>query len=183
MIDAVTRIIDKLTELLQIREQSKERYFRNFVEPLFQDAEKVADDYIALFTELVLKLKQQESVPEVIEWIEGRKRELLPVRIKLRGTLNILYADTTEMNKFEHGMWWLLRGGLSFTEEGYVQLNDDDHFGEHTVLDLLYGLSQEPLSTNRKHFLKGASLQLQCVEKAWHEITEGYAEVKKQALA
>ena len=41
-----------------MRERNREKYFQQFVEPLYKDAEAVVNDYVALFGELIELLKK-----------------------------------------------------------------------------------------------------------------------------
>jgi len=182
MIDAAVRILEMLIELFEQKGRRRELYFREFVEPLFKDAEEVAKDYIGLFKDLIDKLEHEDNIPNIIEWIEQRRGFFLPLRIKLRGALKAYFPDTANMDKFQHGLWWLLRGGLTFIEEGHALLIDDKVWGDHTVLDLLYFWSQEPLYAHRDRYVSNARRQLECIEKAWSEISEGYAQLKKKAI-
>jgi len=88
MIDAGVRIIDRLIQLLQTKEKRKEKYFNNFVEPLYKDAETIIKDYNTLFMELISKIEKAEDSTEIIRWIEERRVTYLPLRTKVKALLS-----------------------------------------------------------------------------------------------
>src|SRR5580692_1682614 len=84
---AAISIIDRLIQLLTVRERSRAEYFRNFIDPLYRDAELVALDYMALFTELTHRLERAASFKELIVWLEQRRSAYRPVRMKIKALL------------------------------------------------------------------------------------------------
>lgn len=182
MVDAAVKIVDRLIQLLSLQERNREKYFQNFVDPLFHDAELVVHDYIALFRELISQLEKGDSVSEIVKWLEERRLELLPVRIKLRAFLTHMSYDRqrkleASMDRFQKGIWGLMKGGLSLVEEGHSQLSEYG-WQDHTVLDLLYLWSQQPIAENRSRYIANAKAQLACIEEAWKDVSEGYARLK-----
>jgi len=184
MFDAAVKIADKLIQLLSLRERNREKYFENFVEPLFHDAEIVFKDYIALITELIRRLNEEDDVSAVITWLEERRLELLPVRIKLRSMVarGIGIRRDGIGHLFEHGIVCLMRGGLSIVEEGYMP-QDYSRLPVHTALDLLYGMSHQPLAAHRGMYIGQAEQQLEYLERAWRQVTDGYSELRYAFLA
>jgi hypothetical protein len=188
MIDAGVRVIDRLIQLIEKRHARREHYFISFVDPVFQDAEVIARDYIALFATLIAKLKcHDEDISHLIRWIEERRMELLPVRIKLRALLHqkdfFHWSQQGEpsRDKFQRGVLGLMKGGLSLTEEGHAPMHEYG-YSDHTVLDLLYLWSLDPTSRHRRRYLESAQAQLQALELAWRDAVEGYAELKASYL-
>jgi hypothetical protein len=187
MIDAGVRIVDRLIILLEKRNARREHYFTSFVDPVFRDAEVVARDYIALFGTLIAKLKRRdEDILSLIRWIEERRLDLLPIRIKLRALLTQAEfrewsQGDTSRDKFWRGVIGLMKGGLALTEQGHAHTREYG-YGDHTVLDLLYIWSQEPLSSNRRRLLVSARAQLKALERAWQDAVEGYADLKASYL-
>jgi hypothetical protein len=183
MIDASLRLLDKLIELLNMRQKNKERYFAAVVEPMFQDAELIVKDYVTLFGDLIAKLEKGRNVSEVTRWIEERRLSLLPVRIKTRTLLEEGgIGQSQQMSTFEQGIWGLLKGGLSLVEEGHAPLTEYG-FGGHTVLDLLRRCSREPLARRRGLLLRCAEAQLACIQAAWKNTVRGYAEIRNKSHA
>lgn len=57
MIDAGALILDQLIQLVTVRGRNREKYFNNYIEPLYREAEQIAKDYMALFAELISKIE------------------------------------------------------------------------------------------------------------------------------
>src|ERR1019366_6824744 len=117
---------------------NREKYFQQFIEPLYKDAEGIMNDYVALFTELIELLKKTDSTEEVVAWIEQRRSKLLPLRIKVRALLD---NDTVDPKKvpeasrlFVKGLWGVMKGGMSLVEVGNTPMREYG-LGDHTVLD------------------------------------------------
>jgi hypothetical protein len=178
-VDAGLRVLDKFIELLKVGDKAKKDYFDSVVQPMFEDAELVAKDYIALFGELIAKLKKGQDVLEMTGWIEERRLEFLPVRIKVRALLEEGCVKPS-MDRFEQGIWGLLKGGISLVEEGHAPLREYG-FGSHTVLDLLKRCSNEPLERRRELLLRSATAQLTCIQAAWKDTVKGYGELRRKA--
>lgn len=146
---------------------------------MYRDAELIVNDYMGLFVELISKLESADDIPALIRWIEERRMAFLPLRMKARAFLyRIEVRSESPLDTFRKGIWGLMKGGLSFVEEGHAHLREYGH-GDHTVLDLLYGFSSTPLSANRKLLPRLARRQLECIELAWQDVVTGYAEIKK----
>jgi hypothetical protein len=84
MLEVAVSVVDRLIQLATVRERNKEKYFNNFVEPLYKDAEQVARDYMALFSELTHRLEKAENTGSVIDWLEERRTTFQPLRMKMR---------------------------------------------------------------------------------------------------
>lgn len=133
-------VLDRLIRLLTVDERNREKYFQQFIDPLYKDAEAIMNDYVALLTELIELLKKTDSTEEVVGWIEQRRSKMLPLRIKVRALLN---NDTIDPKKvpeasrlFVKGLWGVMKGGISLVEEGHTPMREYG-YGDHTVLDLL----------------------------------------------
>jgi hypothetical protein len=70
---------------------------------------------------------------------------------------------------------------LSLVEEGDTHLLEYG-WQDHTVLDLLYYWSQEPIENNRGRYVRNAKAQLGCIQMAWKDVTDGYAELKSKLV-
>ena len=188
MIDAGVRIIDRLIQLLQTREKRKEKYFNNFVEPLYKDAETIIKDYNVLFGELISKIENEnsESGEEIIKWIEQRRVTYWPLREKVRALLSDKNGRNTHTGKFERGIWFIMTGGLFFLgEKEYVRAGDVHFPGadRHTLLDLIDQFSAEPFKRSKSLYIQLAKSQLRFIQDAWKDVAMGYAELKRQSLS
>src|SRR5437660_2079694 len=187
MIEASITIVDRLIQLVTARERNKEKYFNNFVEPLYRDAEAIIKDYTSLFVELIAKLERSDEVPDVIKWIEERRMLYLPVRIKTRALLRELKFSGRKkesISRFEKGISGVMEGGLSLFDEGYIPTDyHSGHTMNHTVLDLLYLLNIDSSGQNRERYLIAAKEQLACIHRAWQDVAAGYADMRSVAFS
>jgi hypothetical protein len=198
--DAVN-LLDHLVRLSRSREESKRKLFLEFIEPMYRDVEKIAQDYIELFNELINHLQEEENVTELIKWIEERRVKLHPLRIKTRSLLvefPELRHQSAERSKvpalllFRRSIWGLMKGGLSLVEEGHADLHEYG-WGNHTVLDFLYNLPRrypsprvtyaQAFTDSKPRLIVLARGQLECVKQAWKDTTIAYARLKKDYLA
>jgi hypothetical protein len=65
MLEAAVAIIDRLIQLVSVREKNRERFFNNFIEPLYRDGELVAKDYMSLLAEFLHRIEKAASVAEL----------------------------------------------------------------------------------------------------------------------
>jgi hypothetical protein len=182
MIDASITVIDRLVQLLTVRERNREKQFLNIIEPLYQDTQAIMGDYTALFVELISQLEQDHDIPEIIRWIEARRMAFLPLRVKVRAFLDTFDSREQEsMDRFQKGIWGVMKGGLSLVQEGHTNMMEYG-WGDHTVLDLLYHWSHQPLGTHRPRLVENAKQQLASIQRAWADVAAGYASLKKKAF-
>jgi hypothetical protein len=111
---------------------------------------------------------------------------MLPLRIKVRALLESNTFDPEKAPEayrlFVQGLWGVMKGGLSLVEDGHTPMREYG-WGDHTVLDLLKGMSQmSPASRYRERYIKNARHQLLAVETAWKDAAQGYAVLKRRSL-
>jgi len=126
MVDIGLSIVDRLIQLLTIRQRNREAYFNQFIEPLYRDAEGVVNDYVALFGDLIELLKKADSTEEVIAWIEQRRLKMLSLRMKMRALLDNNTVDPDKVPEasrmFVQGLWGVMKGGISLVEDGHTPM-------------------------------------------------------------
>jgi hypothetical protein len=195
---AALSIIDRLIQLLTLKERNREKFFNNFIEPLYRDAEPVAKDYMGLLAELSHRLERAESTDDLIPWLEERRTSYQAVRMKIRALLeNPLFAEKPPVNeptpllRFTTGIWALMRGGTSLVDSfsdggGYVRMAEYGYFN-HTVLSLLEQMRDvsgvDAIEKSRKEdLLRRVKRQQLVIESAWDDVVRGYAELKQKNL-
>jgi len=186
MVDIGLSVLDRLIQLLTVRERNREKYFQQFIDPLYKDAEGIVNDYVGLFGELIELLTNADSTEEVVAWIEQRRLKMLPLRIKVRALLENNAVDSEKVPEayrlFVQGLWGVMKGGISLVEEGHTPMREYG-WGDHTVLDLLKSFSQRsPASHYRERYIRSARRQLLAIEAAWKDATKGYAVLKRKSL-
>jgi hypothetical protein len=186
MLELGVSIVDRLVQLLALRERNRKEYFHEFIDPLYKDAEVIVNDYFRLFGELIVRLKGADSADEVIDWIEQRRQDMRSVRIKVRELLKDASFSAgkvpEEYRVFARGLWGVMKGGASLVEDGHAQLWEYG-MGDHTVLDLMRIFSRNSsIDDHRERYIRNARQQLSALESAWKDTTKGYSKLKRKAL-
>lgn len=181
-------IIDRLIQLATVQERNRERYFRNFIEPLYLDGEEVAKDYVALLTELIQRIQKAQNAQEIVDWLEQRRATLKPLRDKLRATARRtsnrqeLRTPVRAHARFHKGLWRLMEVGVGAVEDGRAPM-DIDGTGRHTLLPLLRCAQLLKLDHADRASLKYLAEQhLNGIHRAWAEVVRGYAELRSYYL-
>jgi hypothetical protein len=188
MAAAALSIIDRLIQLINVREKNREKYFKNFIEPLYLDGEQIAKDYMGLLTELAHKIGDAKTGREIAEWLETRRTTLQPVRDKVRALMENGFMEREDkapgdaLVLFKKGLWGLMKGGVSAVGRGHA-LTGEYGCGDHTILDLLYPARMLELDDRlRERLARRAQWQREAIERAWRDVTEAYAELRSKYL-
>lgn len=186
MINTALTIIDRFVHLLTLRQELSEKQFEHIVKPLYEDAELVYRDHLMTFEQLKKMIKNGIPEEELIRFLEERRLEYLPVRMKIRAVVIRLFGDSPraalrERSKFVQGIWSLMRGGVDISEPGHFERLHAS--GDHTLLDILYLFlnrpeMQRPDEWYRQRGWIAVEHQLRSLKEAWEEIVAGYAEMQ-----
>jgi hypothetical protein len=186
--NAAISIVDRLIQLATVRERNREKYFNNFIEPLYRDGEQIASDYMGLLAELTYRITQADDWREIIKWLEEKRATLQPLRMKVRALIadGIMAREDKRSNRsvalFKKGLWGLMKGGVSAVEDGHA-LTKEYGFGDHTVLDLLYQTRVAAFHPRFREVLTmRAQRQKEAIEKAWQDVVTAYAEIRRDFL-
>ena len=202
MIEPGVKLIEMLIELFDRKHIKKEKFFKDYVQPTYQLAEKVYGDYLKLFENVKRKLKDEDSIENIIRFLEEGRVNYLPVRAKLRAILR-RYDECPEeempqmviplvppfrkfrreLPRFERGILGILRGGLASLEDiPRVDLTPYGDRDNHTLLDVLYHFSEESVTKNRSGYLRLVEEQVDALKKAWEDVVEGFVQHQKKAI-
>lgn len=189
MATAAVSIIDRLIQLATVRERNRERFFKNFVEPLYTDGEKIAQDYMALLTDLIHLIADAQDARKIIEWLETRRMALKPLRDKVREVIrenpSALKNErgSKELKLLKQGLWGVMRGAASAVEDGHA-LTGDYGFSDHTVLDLLHRARIAMIDQRSRELLTRRARQQQAaIERAWRDVATAYAALRLAYLS
>lgn len=189
MATAAISIVDRLIQLLNVRQQNRAKFFHDFIDPLFQDGERIASDYLAMLNELKSRVASASDDPaEILDWIEERRADLQPLRIKVRALIDGHDSmgrgkhKSTNLVLFRKGLWGVMKGAVSTIEDGHA-LTPEYGFGGHTVLDILHHGRRERLGQQfREQLTARADLHRLAIERAWAEVATAYAGLKTEYL-
>ena len=99
--DLFLKLIDKIIELLKVREGRKVQAFKEIVEPLFNDMSLVVSDYFSFFGVVANRLAAEPAatdLEEVLQSLRERRQQLLHIRIKVRAMADALSSDVKDEN-------------------------------------------------------------------------------------
>ena len=208
--DTFLKLIDYFVKLIDRRGESKGQYFEQFVKPAFKAAQTVFEDYLNLLHSIKRKIETGNDIEEIIRYLEDGRIKYLPLRMKLRATIyprllnasesrGPMIADaarptprwlgTEGLTVFERGIAGVMRGGLAPFEDGYFFLDKYSEMarelsggGQHTVLDLLYIMSNSSIEDRRSDVIRRVDDQIRAIEMAREDVVTGYTEIEHKAL-
>jgi hypothetical protein len=194
MIDAavLSKLEGQLTALYQIRQLNKRTYFDLYVQPTFETAQLVHDDYCALLKDLRELIRRKRTCQPVIQFLEERRQEVQPAR-ELTRALIMRRVHEGRVSRFEAGVLGLMGGAVTSVSAPYFTAplySDSDstiflQLGRHTVLDILQKLKRSgssDLRPVRADLLKAVDEKEEGVEQAWQNVLVGYAELHGATL-
>lgn len=188
MATAALAIVDRLIQLASVREKNKERFFNNFVEPLYIAGEQIAKDYMGLLAELIQRVQHADDCLGIVEWLEARRTTFKPVRDRVRALAQDESWEREDKRRgkslalFSKGLWGLMKGGVSAVEDGHA-LTWEYGFGDHTVLDIIrLGRLSVLDEGSRRLLLRQAQGQQKAIEAAWKDVALAYADLRRAYL-
>jgi hypothetical protein len=190
MVDAAIRVIDRLIQLLEYRETARKELFKELVDPLYKDAEIVANDYLEMCGILLSMLNTKNTFEEIISWLEQRRTAHLALRIKIRAFLGRNYIPRffeKNAGPLEKAILRLLCSGHTLLEEErYVTELSKYQPEHHTILSImLYFSSKEDSRTEEEHYEWCTTYVKRMQERlvsAWTEVSDEFAEMKQQTI-
>jgi hypothetical protein len=156
-------------------------YFQQSVQPLFNDAKIVFDDYEQLFGELLVRLSDQEPMELILDWLEERRRKQWPLRVKIRALVAMPHLSDEDLSKFEKGIWGILKGAASAIESGHAQAPEYGS-GDHTVVDLMQEWKKRSKSPDYDRLVRSARRQREALRDAWEDVASGFAEKQHELV-
>lgn len=192
MIDLFLKLLDQVVKLAGIRQSNRREYFDRYVQPAYEAAELIYKDYCSMLSDLRNKVGHGETPEPIICLLEERRRELLPVRTRLRALISERVAEG-RATRFEAGILGLMTGAVTSVDRPYFQIHSyveaDGRIlpqpGRHTVLDILQKLKRrgsDDISTIRAKLLIAVDDKIRGIEEAWQNVVDGYAELHSGTL-
>jgi len=189
MVDLIVKLLDYVVKLGNLRESNRREYFDRYIQPAYETAELIYNDYCELLTELRETIEQSDTSEPVIRMLQSRRRELLAPRARLRALIAERVREG-RATRFEAGILGLMSGVVTSVDRPYVQLYAYadgglvPQLGRHTVLDILQKLEQRKgdFSGARGEVLVTVDEKAQGIEEAWQTVVAGYAELHTGTL-
>ncbi|HEX3989225.1 MAG TPA: hypothetical protein VHZ30_07320, partial [Verrucomicrobiae bacterium] len=135
------QLIEKLTKFAELREKTREKFVDRYVEPMYEDAQTIYQDYSGLLREIRMKIERAKKVGPLLKYLEEKRRVNLPTRTKIRALMN-QRVTKKNLTRFEVGVLGLMSGSMTGLDEGH------DSFaplrrGDHTVMDIANRLARQ----------------------------------------
>ena len=192
MLELLLKLIEQLTKLVGVREKNRQEYFKGYVQPTYEAAEAIYKDYRTLLRKLRKMLLLDQNTKPIIDFLEERREELLPIRDRLRA-LVVQRSKEGRVTRFEAGLLGMMTGVATDTNQTYFDtvFYDEDHGsieqgpGGHTILDILRKLKEWDIldvSERREMIMGVVDNKIEVVERAWQNVVKGYAELQASAL-
>ncbi len=203
MIGSFLKLIDYALHYLDKRNNLNQNHFDNIIEPLFNDAELIYTDFINTFDKLKKMISEDSNEEELIRFLEIRRLNYLPVRIKVKSLLVHFPSKHPDLDfymigdSYIDGIYQLILGGIRISEPGRIDFPgnkryniqrtfDRDSTGCHTLLDILYIIINRGIIWRegevKLRLLEAVQHQEKCLHAAWHLVTQGYADKKMKTF-
>ena len=185
MLDLFGQLISRFIQLAEIKTENRREYFDRYVEPTYQLAEAVYRDYIALLRDLELHIKREKSLEAIVRFLETRRLECLPIRMKLRAIMEERKRWEPK-NDFELGVWGLMYSSIgSFDVETRPLLGGDHVDSGHTILDVMNWIvlsGQQRVCPIRDELLRVVRKIESRLNLDWQLTVEGYARLQSLTI-
>ena len=187
MVDVAIRVIDRMIQLLKYRETERKAHFKELIEPLYNDAEIIVNDYLEMCGIILSKLNSKTPLEDIILWLEQRRTIHLALRIKIRA-----FMDKTRPSKFlEYNMGQLERGILSILYGGHTLLEEERNVIQsmyqpehHTILSAMLYFSTKPDDRTEDEYYEICTQFTKRMQEhlssAWADTSAAFAEMKQQ---
>lgn len=184
MLEAALKLLEKLIKLGEVRETNRQRYVDRYATPVYLAAEVIYRDYSSILRDLRRRIRTGRKTLPLIQFVEQRRLDQLPSRIKIRAILH----KTPEKNwtRFEQGVLGLINGCLSDSDtyQSIYPVRRSSP-GGHTLYDIIRQIEQrasQELAPVRSHLLTAVERQIAGIDEAWECACAGYADLQSTAI-
>jgi len=192
MVDLIITLLEYVAKLAGIHEGNRKEYFDRYVQPAYDAAELIYNDYRSMLQDLRREVEHSDTAEPIVRMLEKRRGDLVAARTRLRAVI------TERMNegratRFEAGVLGLMSGVVTSVDRPYFQTYGYAEaggglaptLGRHTVLDILAQLDDregDDISTMRQALLAAVDDKIQGIAEAWRTMVAGYAELHTGTL-
>jgi hypothetical protein len=174
MLTSLLAIIDRLIELVKVRQTQRSNFFQKIVEPSFADLLMVHQDYVSMFTEVLDMLSSQSETEErvqrekALQMLKHRRTTLEPLREKLRALERVTESERDQIDKDAYAFLHALADYL------FIGINSDERWAPKPstiATDLISVLQRESSARARER----CSEILSSLRQRWSIFCEAYA--------
>jgi len=172
VLDAVLKLIEKISELARLRSEKKDRSFEKLVKPIYDSLKLVHKDYIHIFESAKKDIESGLRFKDVAEHLESKRLSEEPERHAILSQVEILAKDEklSEWHSFFEGVIDYFRN-IPFSGHSTPSV---------VLLQQLKKLEKnqflffEDVST-RKEVIHSLEINLQHLRFSWERVSEEYA--------
>ncbi|HLK09679.1 MAG TPA: hypothetical protein VKV30_17135 [Candidatus Angelobacter sp.] len=177
MLTALLGIIDRLIELVKVRQTQRSNFFQKIVEPSFAELLMVHQDYISMFTEVLNMLSSQSETEErvqrekALQMLKQRRTTLEPLREKLRALERVTESERDQIDKDAYAFLHALADYL------FIGVNSDERWTpKRTTIatDLISVLQRDGSTQGRERCAE----ILNSLRQRWSFLCEAYAALR-----
>ncbi|MFC2155697.1 hypothetical protein ACFLRB_04315 [Acidobacteriota bacterium] len=172
MIDAVLKLLEKLTQLAKHKKEVEEKTFDLLIKPLYTDLETIHLDYLKMFEKYQRELEEGTELEKIAWQLEFDRLDLEPLRSSIRPFVES-YEDNPKLNayiKFFSSVVKYLHcvpGRESWSSSLISILNEINNSS----------LSDQEIESFREEVSKFLLLTLKWLRKNWAKISTEYAKL------
>lgn len=178
MLDTLITLLEKFIKLGEVRESNQQRYIDRYVTPMYLVAETIYKDYSSTLRDLRRKIKRERKTLPLVLFLERRRYEQLPGRMKVRAILRTV--PKRNWTHFEQGVLGLIHGCISDFDihQSFYPVGR----GDHTLYDVVRWIESKGetvLAPHRDELLAVVERQINGMDKAWEYVCAGYADLQR----
>lgn len=114
-IEPIKTLADLIIALITEKKRHKAAIFENHIQPCYEAAKEVFDDYMSYYSKLEEHLESDKSLEEVLKYVKSRRLEKLSNREEIRAILDD--KALSPLDTFESAILVLVSGSLTVNHE------------------------------------------------------------------
>jgi hypothetical protein len=174
MIDIVLQLVDRLTQLVKIREERKDKQFRELAQRLFTDLETVHKDYLIFLESARSSLMQREDIRDVLARFEKDRLQQEPLRRRLWQLLEAA-RDQEKFKPLER----FLHANARYFAAASPARDQHEWFTISRIIEkVLRGLEEG----QRQSAINGIDAYLMVIRHDWDVVAREYARLLTESL-
>ena len=179
-------LLDCFCKIINNHSASSEKYFNKIIEPAFQNAKKVVDDYLNIFNEIKNRIKESQTREELIIYMEKARISCRTTREELRLTIESEKHNIWGVPRdlFVQGIWGILCGAIdTYEKEPLPHLETKYNSSNHTLLEVLYKIKDYGITPQTElKLLDTLKKQENALIVSFKDVSKGYMKLKAYYL-
>lgn len=189
MLDLLLKVLDKVKELLELRDKRQEKVFEKLIEPVYNEMQLVHQDYVEMLHQLAGLLStgtESEDVAakckKALEFLEPRSLKLEALRAKLRAHSSLVFDDV----KLQKDVSSFLEALIDYLDGGPLpKLTTAGRRSRYARwVSLLRNLTHGEVIEDDLHIVQIYALEmLEETKASWKNFSEVFAEIRVRSVS